>query len=236
VKATIHILTVRASLIILGFMLANLSPGTARAEGQTPASNAPLKIGIVDVEAITRRSSSIQAKIRQAEQSVQADQDKIDVKLRDLQQMNQDLTSRRSVLSITEINAQEAKIRSLRDEVDDMQYQINKQLDRIRTEVMDPEVGRIMKTVSDVAKREGYDLIVRSEAVLYSIEKADLTPLVIQALDREDAQSAAKPATTPTATATPAAKPSATPRPTPGGRAPAKTPTPSGARNPSAGR
>jgi outer membrane protein len=172
----------------------------ARAQSTTPttaAAGAPLKIGVVDVEAITRRSTSVQAAINRAEQSVQAEQEKINARMEELTRLRQNLTAQRSVLTAAEIDAQETKLRQLRDEVEDMTYQVNKKIDNIKIDIMDPEVNRIMVTVGEVAKREGYDLVMRSEAVLFHSEKTDLTPLVIQALDRA----------APAATATPPARP-----------------------------
>ena len=50
---------------------------------------------------------------------------------------------------------------------------------------MKPAVNRILQIVDEVARKEGYDLVIPSEMALYRVDKIDITPLVIQTLDRE---------------------------------------------------
>lgn len=158
------------------------------------------KIGVVDVDLITRRSRSIQNAVKQAEGQVRAQSDKVDAKVSQLQTMRQNLNDRRSVLKAEDVAAEQARIDRLREEIDDLKYDVNKQIDRIQREVMEPEVKRVMKTVEDVARSEGYDLVVRAEAVLFRSDAVDLTPLVIQALDRQSgAASRVEPTATPEA-------------------------------------
>ena len=144
------------------------------------------KIAVVDMEAITRRSRSVQDAVKKAESQVQQQQDKVDAKMRDLRQMKDNLRARRSVLSETESKKQEDDILKLQDEMDDLQYDVTKQVNAIQKELMDPVVDRIIKTVQEIAKREGYTMVIRAEAVLYNEDNSDISPLVIQALDKQD--------------------------------------------------
>jgi outer membrane protein len=171
------------SRLFLAVVLGLFVSGPAMAQSKAP------KIGVVNVEQITRRSRSIQNAVKQAEEQVRPQQDRADAKLREMQKIRQNLSDRRSVLKQDEIDAQETRVRALREEVDDLQYEVNKKIDRIQAEVMEPEIKRIKTAVEDVARSEGYDVVLRSESVLYRSDAVDLTPLVIQALDRPNGAS-----------------------------------------------
>ena len=143
------------------------------------------RIGVVDVEQITRRSRSVQDAVKQAEDQVRPQQDKVEAKIREMQTLRQNLSDQRTVIKPEDAESNEGKLRALREEVLDLQNEIDKRFARIQSEVMEPEVKRIMKTVDEIARREGYDLVVRSEAVLFSSDLVNITPLVIQSLDKQ---------------------------------------------------
>ena len=163
-------------------------------------STAPTKIGVVDMERIARRSSTIRAKIGQAEQEIQIEREKADLKLKELQRLRQNLRDRQSVLTQQENEEQEKKIGDLREEIGDMDYKINKQLERIQSEVIDPEMHRIIAAIEKIAKTEQFDLILPTETVLFHTDRVDITALVIQELDKE-AQTGAKKTDAPVTTA-----------------------------------
>ena len=71
----------------------------------------------MNMEQITERSSSIQSKIRAAEAQIQEEKDRIDTKLREMQNLHQRLRDHKSVLKDDEIRLQEKKIRRLREEI-----------------------------------------------------------------------------------------------------------------------
>lgn len=172
-----------AGLIALMFMLAM---GSAQAQEKTT------RLGVVDVERVTRQSETIQGTIRKAEAAVAGQQKKIDSRLEELKRLRLELRQQQSVLSETETAAKEKALRDLKEEIDDIQYEVNKKLERIRIDLMNPEVDRIMATVRKVAEKEGFDLVIRAEMALYFNDKVDLTPLVIQELDRKPKISAGK--------------------------------------------
>jgi len=155
------------------------------------AQSKPTRIAVVDVDQVSRRSASIRDAVKEAENRVKPQSERADAKLRELQGMRQNLNERRSVLKPEEVTAEESKIQKMSEEINDLQYEVNKEIDRVQREVMEPQVKRIMRTVDDVARREGYDLVLGSDKVLFHGEALDLTPLVIQALDQQGAHPAA---------------------------------------------
>jgi hypothetical protein len=49
---------------------------------------------------------------------------------------------------------------------------------------IEPLIDAVMRIVADVGAREGYDLIVRGELVLYGRQTVDLTPAIVAEMDK----------------------------------------------------
>lgn len=174
-----------AAVAVLSLALA--APALAQTAGKTA------KIGVVDFEQVVRRSRTIQSAVKQAESQLRPQQDKVEAKMREMQSLSQSLSDKSSVLKADDLSSEKERLRAMRQEVDELQFEINKRYERIQSEVMEPEVKRIGQAVENIARAEGFDLVLRSEAVLFHSDAVDLTPMVIQTLDRQSA-SAAKPA------------------------------------------
>lgn len=147
------------------------------------AQGAP-RIGYVDVSRAAARSKSIAATVRTAEDQLRLKQEELELKVREFRRAEEELASRRSVLSADVIRSEEAKVEKLRDAIELMRLDIDKRLRKTESEVMGPAVDRILQAVNEVARRQGFDLILRSDVVIYGADALDVTPLVIQELDR----------------------------------------------------
>lgn len=150
-----------------------------------PAAMADTKIGFVDVDLAATRSKSVQASVKSAEDKLRARQEELDGLYRELRRMQDDLKARRSALSAAEVRKQETAIQDQRDKADALELEVNREVRRTEVEVMGPAVDRILLTVKEVGKKEGFDLILRSDVVLYGVEAVDITAKVIDALDRK---------------------------------------------------
>lgn len=148
------------------------------------AAESTTKIGYIDIDIAVSRSQTIQAAVTGAENEQRRRQEEMEILIRRGRRSRDDLQARRSVLSEDEIRRGEARIDALLDEIELMRLEIEKNWRRITTKVMEPAVDRILATVREVGKAEGFDLIVRADVVLYGIEALDITPLVIESLDR----------------------------------------------------
>lgn len=148
------------------------------------AHAAEVRIGYVDVSRAAARSKSITSSVQEAENKLKAKQDELESALRDFKSAQDDLQARRSVLTDDAVEAEEDRIQELREKADLLRLQIDQGLRRTETEVMAPAVDRILATVDEVARAQGFDLILRSDVVIYGVQTLDITPLVIEALDR----------------------------------------------------
>lgn len=159
----------------LALLLATLAP-------LVPAQE--IRIAVLDFQAVTERSTAIREMIARAEAPLAARKEQIETRMAELQQARTQLDARRSVLTGEQIRAEEQRIATLREEIQDLQYEINKSYERLDQEIMQPAVDRIMAIVEEVARRENYDLVLPSEMALYFSERVDLTAIVTQTLDQ----------------------------------------------------
>ncbi len=165
--------------VCLGLALLAMLAPAAPAAGESTS-----KIGYIDIDIAVSRSQTIQAAVTGAEAEQRRKQEEMEILIRRGRRSRDDLKARRSVLSEDEISLGEAKIDALLDEIELMRLDIEKNWRRITTNVMEPAVDRILTTVREVGKAQGFDLILRADVVLYGIEALDITPLVIESLDR----------------------------------------------------
>ena len=171
----------RLAMLFAILLLAAALPARAQTTG---------KIGVVDIDAVIARSKTGAEAVRKAEQTLDERRVQIEGRLAEIQKARSELDRQRSVMSAEQVQAEEEKIRRQREELDDLQYQTNKELSRIREEVMPPEVDRIIDAVKIVAQEDGYALILPSDSVLFHIDSVDITALVVQKLDRAGAAEA----------------------------------------------
>ena len=146
-----------------------------------------LKVGVVDVERVVVEADSVQTAIQVGRAQLREKQEVLEAKVRERERLGAKLEAQRSVLAEGTIKAEQAKIQALEKEIGSLAEEVNKDLARVRDEVVGPQRKRILETVKEVGQREGFDLIVRSEMVLFMGDVTDVTLLVIQALEASSA-------------------------------------------------
>lgn len=167
----------RALLALLISALAPSSPAWAQSG---------LKIGYVDVSRAASQSKSISQAIRTAETELKNKQEVIELMSRDFQAARRELAAKASVMVPEKIETEEARLQGMRDEIDKVRLEIDQHLRRTETRIMGPAVDRILKTIREVAKDQGFDLVLREDVVLFAVQTLDITPLVVEALDSDD--------------------------------------------------
>lgn len=161
------------------------------------ARAADTKIGFVDIDQVAQRSSTIQASVKASEDKIKAAQGEIETMAADLRRLQDELKTKRSILSEPEVRKQTQKIDELRDQMDTKDREVNKEIRRAETEVMGPAVDRILATVKRVGAANGFGLVLRSDVVLYGVEGLDITSVVVGELDKEGKAAAPAPAAKP---------------------------------------
>lgn len=164
---------------LLALFVSALAPSSpAWAEGG-------LKIGYVDVSRAASQSKSISQAIRTAETELKNKQEVIELMTRDFQAVRRELAAKASVMAPEKIETEEARLQGMRDEIDKVRLEIDQHLRRTETRIMGPAVDRILKSIREVAKEQGFDLVLREDVVLFAVQTLDITPLVVEALDSE---------------------------------------------------
>lgn len=161
-------------------------PGAAPAAASVPSTEAParpMKIGFVDMDVVFQDSKAVQEQIGRVEDRLDATKKEIDRKMSEYNRLRDGLERQDSVLTDEEKTSRRRRIQELKTEVEDLQYEANKQLRQSESGVVEPVLDAVMATVQQIAKREGYDLVLRGEMVLYGVQSIDLTDRLIRELD-----------------------------------------------------
>jgi len=150
---------------------------------QASTTQAPTKIGYVDLQRALNDSGSGKAAKAELESVLKNLQQDIDRRMAEREKMKTELEKQSLVLSA------EAR-REKADQLEKVQKEIERLIADSNAEIQkrqrDKEVAIIkdLKTVIDeIGKTEGYTIILPAEAILYSSEGIDLTGSVIQRYD-----------------------------------------------------
>src|SRR5690606_32730328 len=76
---------------------------------------------------------------------------------------------------------------TMQDEINRLKFDFEQDL-RAKERVIEPVLEKIMNIVADVAERDGYDVVLRGEVVIYGRDSANLTDTVIKELDAREAE------------------------------------------------
>jgi len=156
-----------------------------------PAFSAdPVKIGVVDLQKILETSNF--GKAAQNELKVQRDKMQADMKQRgnEIQEIESRMQREAMVMSK---ETREEKEREHRIKVSDFQALQRKyqgELQEIERKLMGKLQTEITSLVSDIAKKDGYLLIISNIGVIYSLPSTDLTERLIQELNAKSGKKA----------------------------------------------
>ena len=149
-----------------------------------PAFSAdPVKIGVVDLQKILETSNS--GKAAQNELKVQRDKMQADMKQRgnEIQEIESRMQREAMVMSR---ETREEKEREHRIKVSDfqaLQRKYQSDLQEVERKLMGKLQNEITSLVSDIAKKDGYLLVISNIGVIYSLPSVDITERLIQELN-----------------------------------------------------
>jgi len=156
-----------------------------------PAFSAdPVKIGVVDLQKILETSNS--GKAAQNELKAQRDKMQADMKQRgnEIQEIEGRMQREAMVMSK---ETREEKEREHRIKVSDFQALQRKyqgDLQEIERKLMGRLQTEITSLVSDIAKKDGYLLVISNIGVIYSLPSTDITERLIQELNAKSGKKA----------------------------------------------
>lgn len=156
-----------------------------------PAFSAdPVKIGVVDLQKILETSNS--GKAAQNELKAQRDKMQADMKQRgsEIQEIESRMQREAMVMSK---ETREEKEREHRIKVSDFQALQRKyqgDLQEVERKLMGKLQSDITSLVGDIAKKDGYLLVISNIGVIYSLPSTDITERLIQELNAKSGKKA----------------------------------------------
>jgi outer membrane protein len=156
-----------------------------------PAFSAdPVKIGVVDLQKILETSNS--GKAAQNDLKVQRDKMQADMKQRgsEIQEIESRMQREAMVMSK---ETREEKEREHRIKVSDfqaLQRKYQSDLQEVERKLMGKLQSEITSLVGDIAKKDGYLLIISNIGVIYSLPSTDITERLIQELNAKSGKKA----------------------------------------------
>ncbi len=174
------------SLLIISLLALTLAAGSQlfsqEPEAAVPPPARSCCVAFVDVQAILERSRAVSEVLDVLDRSM-ADE------VRDIQEKEARFASLRfeyerqqDLLAREERERRRIELGTLRDEIDRLKFDLDRKW-RAGERQIEPLLEKVMDVVADVAVREGYEIVVRGEIVIYGRESANLTALVVEELD-----------------------------------------------------
>lgn len=172
---------IRAALLL--FLLLIL-PTVSRAQPDTATSTTlHPRFGFVDVELVLAESKAIKTIVSEIDAELGKRDEEIRDKRRELQKLKLSLDAQGSVLSQAERERRQQQAVTLLSEIDELEYRFDREVKRKQAAIIEPLLEQVVRIVGEVGQREGYDLVVRGEMVLWGSKSVDLTPVIVRELD-----------------------------------------------------
>lgn len=148
---------------------------TARAGGT--------KVGFVDIEVALDESRAIRMIVGEVDAELGEHSREIERKRLEVERLRRSLEQQGAILSEQERRQRQDRAVALMREIDEMEFRFSRLFQEKQRETIEPLLEAVIHLIADVAVREGFDLVLRGEMVLYGRDTVDLTPLVIREMD-----------------------------------------------------
>jgi len=156
---------------------------SAAASAPAPPAQGTTRIGFVDIEIVLESSQAIRTIMSEADAQLGEADRAIQEKRRELRKVRLSLEQQGSVLSETERQKRQQQAVMVLEEIDELEYRFQRTVRQKQQTTIEPLLAKVMDLIGDVGQRDGYDLIVRGELVLWGRETVDLTPLIVRECD-----------------------------------------------------
>lgn len=174
----------------------------------------PMKIGSVDLDRIMLESRAIRNLVSTVEADVKKEQDSMAEKLTRFKVLSEAYEQQKTILTTEQLKTRGQELDELKTAIEDQKDKINKLIRRSERELVGPAINLVDRAIRIVGKKEGYDLILRSDTVLFASDRCNVTTSVLEMIEllqrEEDAKNVPAPSSSP-APPVPTPVPSRTP-------------------------
>lgn len=158
-------------------------PAPVRRDGVTAGSS---RVGFVDVELIIDNSRAVRRGLNSIDEQLSEQARAIDLKEREFRRLRFELDRQERVLTREERERRRQELIGIQEDVERLRFEMDREL-QAKERLVEPVLEKMMLMIADVAEREGFDLVLRGEVVIYGNKTADLTEAVVREIDsRED--------------------------------------------------
>ncbi len=147
----------------------------------------PLKIGFADVEYIFSQmpeSKTIETELQALQTQLKK---QIDAKLADFQKKVTEYQQFGANVPEAVRQNTERELRQMQENIEKLQQDAQTEMQRKQTQLMEPVYQKVGKAIEDVAKENGFSIILNNQisgldVILYGDEKLDVSDLVLKKL------------------------------------------------------
>ncbi|MDX2175541.1 MAG: OmpH family outer membrane protein [Candidatus Sumerlaeia bacterium] len=176
----------RAASLAAALALFAAAPAPAPAQQSSAGGTGlrrDIRIGFVDVEFIIDRSAAVRRLIESVDKEIEPRAAQLRDKQREFREHQLRLDEQGRLISETERMRLRDRMAALIDEMDVLRFQLDRDVAR-KKDLVEPMLDEIVKIIGVVGDREGFDMILRGEVVLYGRDTVDLTNKVLEEVDR----------------------------------------------------
>lgn len=148
-------------------------------------NSGPLNIAYVDLDKIMSESEVIRKSVEDVQDEINEEREAIAEKLTRFKVLSESLEQQSTILSEKQKKTRRDEIEELKMTIEDQQDKINRMIRRSEREIVEPTLKRVEETINAVGKEIGFDLILRSDTVLYASERVDITDMIIRRIDEK---------------------------------------------------
>jgi len=151
------------------------------------AEQKAVKIGLVDVDQALNATEEGKAAREEFSRKARAAQAEIEPMLTRFQSLQEELKSKKYVLSDEALSQKQFEILELRNKLQAKRSEIEGQLKIEQGKMIKPLTEKLRKIVEDIGKEQGFTLIIQrnSPMVMYSREALDITDLVVARFNKQ---------------------------------------------------
>ncbi len=146
------------------------------------ANAADVKIGVIDLHEILQQSTEAKAINKKLEDQFKPRQEKIVAKQKDVKAEMDKYSKNSAVMNESQKSAAQEQIVKDRRDLDRMEQDYQQDLGVAQNQAMSEFLAKLKTVITQVAKKDGYDLILQKDGVPYANDSIDVTAQILKAL------------------------------------------------------
>ncbi|MBX3730040.1 MAG: OmpH family outer membrane protein [Candidatus Sumerlaeia bacterium] len=174
------------ALAVLGLVVGVVRTGVHAQQSSAPPPRDGMRIGFVDIELVIENSRALRRGLDTMDEQLAERARVIDRREREFRRLRFELDNQERLITTEDRARRRAELADIQDDINRLRFEFEEEM-RSKERLIEPVLEKVMNIVADVAERDGFDLVLRGEVVIYGVTSADMTSAVIAELDgRED--------------------------------------------------